>query len=96
MMALASFFSVQMMAFLQIITPEKMLGEIISCAMCLGMCATPLGQAIYGILYQQFSSYISAIIFVVVVLTSALALGSRKMFITMNVPALTEVSSRQA
>lgn len=88
MMALASFFSVQMMAFLQIITPEKLLGKVISCAMCFGLCATPIGQAIYGLLYQNFSDYIFAILFAVVILTTILAIASKKMFISLREPTL--------
>lgn len=42
MMMLASFFSIQLMSCLQILTPNELLGKVISCAMCIVMCATPL------------------------------------------------------
>lgn len=54
MMFGASLFSIQMMAYLQQLTPENVIGKVISCAMCISMCATPLGQAIYGSLFQAF------------------------------------------
>lgn len=56
MMALATLFSVQMLGFLQILTPGNLIGKIISCAMCIGMCAQPLGQAFYGAAFQWFET----------------------------------------
>ncbi len=64
MMMLASFFSIQLISCLQILTPNELLGKVISCAMCIVMCATPLGQAIYGIAFQHFSK-IPQIIFLI-------------------------------
>lgn len=55
MMMLASFFSILLMSSLQIITPNELLGKIISCVMFIVMCATPLGQALYGIAFQHFA-----------------------------------------
>ena len=64
MMVLASFFSIQLMSCLQILTPNELLGKVISCVMCIVMCATPIGQAFYGIAFQYFSN-IPHIIFIV-------------------------------
>ena len=69
MMMLASFFSIQLMSCLQILTPNELLGKVISCAMCIVMCATPLGQAIYGIAFQHFSK-IPQIIFLIAMILS--------------------------
>lgn len=55
MMVTAAFFSIQMMSYLQILKPTELLGKVISCAMCIGMCASPIGQALYGILFQKVS-----------------------------------------
>lgn len=56
-MVLASFFSVQLLSCLQIITPNNILGKVISCVMCIVMCASPLGQALYGIAFQRFANF---------------------------------------
>ncbi|WP_294375103.1 MFS transporter [uncultured Clostridium sp.] len=56
MMALASIFSIQLMSCLQLLTPNELLGKVISCVMCIVMCATPIGQALYGIAFQYFSN----------------------------------------
>ena len=55
MMMLSAFFSILMMGCLQILTPPDIMGKVISCVMCICMCATPIGQAIYGILFEKFA-----------------------------------------
>lgn len=56
MMMLATLFSIQLISCLQMLTPNKLLGKVISCVMCISMCATPIGQAFYGIIFQKFSN----------------------------------------
>lgn len=53
MMLLSAFFSIQMMGFLQMVTPPSIMGKVISCVLCSCMCATPIGQALYGILFEK-------------------------------------------
>ena len=64
MMILAMLFSVQIVSYLQIIAPNDMICKIISCASCIGMCATPLGQVIYGGLFDVFNEKIYIVIFI--------------------------------
>lgn len=61
MMALATLFSIQLMSCLQLLTPNNLLGKVISCVMCISMCATPIGQAFYGIIFQKFSNIPQAV-----------------------------------
>ena len=56
MMTFAAFLSIQFMSYLQLLTPSDIVGKVISCAMCIGMCATPVGQAVYGVLFEKFAS----------------------------------------
>ena len=76
MMTLAALFSIQVMSYLQILTPENMLGKVISCAMCIGMGANPIGQALYGSLFEVFKScpyipfYIAAFVTLIICLIS--------------------------
>ncbi|NLL78780.1 MAG: MFS transporter [Clostridiales bacterium] len=57
MMLFAALFSIQMMAYLQMMAPKHLIGKIISCAMCIGMCASPLGQGMYGGFFQLMKAY---------------------------------------
>lgn len=85
MMLLAALFSVQMMAYLQMIVPNDMLGKVISCAMCIGMCATPLGQAIYGGLFQVLSDRSYLILLAATVIGCVVAAVSKGVFARMAV-----------
>ncbi len=85
MMLFASLFSVQMMAYLQMIVPGEFLGKVISCAMCIGMCASPLGQALYGSLFQVLKNHMAIIFFVVTIITCLIALLSKNLFKRMSV-----------
>lgn len=80
MMFLATLFSIQIMSYLQIIVPESLIGKVISCAMCIGMCATPIGQAIYGGLFEIMQSNIFLVFFIAAVLTSILAFVMKQAF----------------
>ena len=46
-------FQIQMMTCLQILTPEDLVGKVISCFMCIVMCTMPLGQAVYGFAFEH-------------------------------------------
>ncbi|MDU5100912.1 MAG: MFS transporter [Clostridium butyricum] len=80
MMMLASFFSIQLMSCLQILTPNELLGKVISCAMCIVMCATPLGQAIYGIAFQYFSKKPQIIFLIAMIFTIIIGFGTTRIF----------------
>lgn len=84
MMFLATLFSIQLMSYLQIIVPADMIGKVISCAMCIGMCASPIGQAIYGGLFEGMQGHIYVIFFAAAVLTVALAFGLKKAFVELE------------
>ena len=80
MMFLATLFSIQIMSFLQMIVPGNLIGKVISCAMCIGMCATPIGQAIYGSLFEILKEKVFCLFFMVTALTVLLAFAMKKPF----------------
>lgn len=84
MMFLATLFSVQIMSYLQMIVPECMLGKVISCAMCIGMCASPLGQAIYGGLFQTMQNQIGLLFFSATIITVLIAFGMKKEYVKLD------------
>lgn len=81
MMLLATLFSVQLMSYLQMIVPEHLIGKVISCALCIGMCATPLGQAAYGVLFELMGQNVYLLFFGVTVLLGLFALALRGTFV---------------
>ena len=84
MMFLATLFSIQIMSYLQIIVPAEMIGKVISCAMCIGMCASPIGQAIYGGLFEMLKENVFVLFFVAAALTVVLALAMKKAFLKLE------------
>lgn len=55
-MVFATLFSVQALTFVQTETPPHLIGKVISWVLALSMCAQPVGQAVYGGLFEKFSS----------------------------------------
>ncbi|MBO5487579.1 MAG: MFS transporter, partial [Eubacterium sp.] len=80
MMIISSLFSIQMLTYLQLLTPEHMLGKVISCAMCICMCAHPIGQAAYGILVEKLKDSLFFLFAAAFAITVLIALANRKLF----------------
>lgn len=51
-MACATSFSIQAISFVQLETPPHLVGKVIALAMALANCAQPLGQLVYGTLFD--------------------------------------------
>lgn len=51
-MVFSTVFSVEMLAFVQSETPEELIGKVISVILTISMCAQPLGNALYGALFE--------------------------------------------
>lgn len=84
MMFLSTLFSIQLMSYLQIIVPGDLIGKVISCAMCIGMCASPIGQAIYGGLFEAMQDSIYIVFFAAAILTMVLAFALKKAFVRLE------------
>ena len=80
MMFLATLFSIQIMSCLQMMVPANLIGKVISCAMCIGMCASPIGQAIYGGLFEVLKENVFVLFYAAAALTVILALAMKKAF----------------
>lgn len=50
----ASVFSIFALSYIQQKTPNHLIGKVMSYAMAISMCAQPLSQAVYGILFDRF------------------------------------------
>lgn len=77
----STMFSIQMLAVVQLETPERLIGKVIACIMTLIMCAQPVGQLLYGILFEFFSNSIWMVILGTAVVSFLIALYSRKILV---------------
>lgn len=80
MMAIATMFSVQMLAFLQAVVPNHLVGKVISMAMAVSMCAQPVGQAMYGVLFDKLGKSPYLIILGAIFVTVAIVIASKHIF----------------
>lgn len=62
-MVFSTIFSVQMMSFIQTETPQKLIGKVISVVLTVSMCAQPLGNALYGVLFEICEGAEYAVVF---------------------------------
>lgn len=79
-MGLATMFSVQMIATVQTETPPELVGKIIAVMMSISMCAQPIGQALYGVIFDLFQNYTGLILLCVAALSALVSLASKKVF----------------
>lgn len=90
MMCSATLFSVVGQTLIQKLTPPELLGKVMSAVTVISMCAFPLGQALYGVLFDWAGS----LSFLVVLFSGAvcivLGLLSRGIFAKLEAPEETE------
>lgn len=82
MMLLATMFTVQMLSYVQGEVPGNLIGKVISFVMAISMCSQPIGQALYGVLFDWLAP--QWIVFGSLVISAAIAIGSRKAFSHIN------------
>ncbi|MEG2137661.1 MAG: MFS transporter [Oscillospiraceae bacterium] len=79
-MALATMFSVQMMAAVQRETPPELVGKVMALMLSISLCAQPLGQALYGALFGAFPQNTGVILCCVAALSAVISLSAKKVF----------------
>lgn len=80
MMTCSSMFSVQMLAFVQKETPEPLIGKVISVIMTVAMCAQPLGNALYGALFEKCDGFEFAVVQFAGLVSLLIAFSARRLF----------------
>lgn len=79
-MMVATVFSVQIMAFVQAQTPQNLVGKVISVCMMISMCAQPLGNAMYGFLFELCAEYEALVVLFAGVVSLVVAVRAKKVF----------------
>lgn len=79
-MAAATLFTVQLCAATQRQTPQVLIGKIMTFVMTVSNCASPLGQALYGVLFDVSAAMPYLILFGAGVLAFMISLLSKKTF----------------
>lgn len=79
-MLFSTIFTVRMMSFVQAETPPHLIGKVISVIMTVSMCSQPLGNALYGVLFDVCAGFECAVIFFSGAVSMVIALGTKNIF----------------
>lgn len=79
-MVFSTVFSVQMMSFIQTETPKNLVGKVIAVMITVSTCAQPLGNALYGILFELGKGAEFAVILFSGIVSLSIAMKTKNIF----------------
>lgn len=79
-MCASTMFSVSLMTAVQQQTPSNLLGKIMAVSIAVSSCSQPVGQAVYGVLFDVFSDKPYLVMIGAAVLAMAVSLYSKRFF----------------
>lgn len=82
-MSISTVFTVQMLSFVQAESPQDLIGKVMAVIMTGTMCAQPLGNVMYGFLFELCEGHEELVIFYAGVISLIIAAKARKLFLTM-------------
>ena len=77
-MAVAALFTIVLLTLVQAQVPGRLLGKVIACIQAVANCASPLGQAAYGLLFDRLSPW--AVLLGAAALSALVALCAKRVF----------------
>lgn len=80
LLVLTTLFSIQVLTCLQILTPINLTGKVLSCVLCICMCTNPLGQFMYGIVFEHTGSSTYVPFYVAGLVMLAICFFTRRVF----------------
>lgn len=81
---ICSLFSTCTITVIQEHTPEHLMGKVMSYVFTLSMCAQPMGQIVYGALFDQFAAFPYRVLIPSGVLVCMIGVASAKFFISLE------------
>lgn len=79
-MVFSTIFMVQMMTFIQTESPPHLTGKVIAVILTVSMCSQPLGNALYGVLFEAGREYEYAVVLFSGMISLLIAVKARKVF----------------
>ena len=79
-MTFSAMFTVQMMSFMQRETPQNMIGKVIAVVLTVSMCAQPVGNALYGVLFEICEGFEAAVVLFSGAFSLGVAIRARHIF----------------
>ena len=87
-MSAATLFTVVLLTLVQSQVPPQLLGTVIACIQAVANCASPLGQAAYGVLFDSLPPW--SVLLGAAALSALTALRSRRVFLRLETEAVPE------
>lgn len=79
-MVISTIFTVQVMSFVQMETPQELIGKVIAVVMTGAMCAQPLGNAMYGFLFELCAEWEAVVVLFAGIVSLVIAVRAGKVF----------------
>ena len=79
-MVFSTIFTVQMMSFIQTETPQNLIGKVIAVIFTISMCAQPLGNAFYGVLFEICKGVEYAVVLFSGIVSLMIAISTKNIF----------------
>ncbi|MDO5540213.1 MAG: hypothetical protein Q4F83_09055 [Eubacteriales bacterium] len=79
-MVFSTIFAVQMMSFIQTETPQNLIGKVIAVVLTVSMCAQPLGNALYGALFEICKGFEYVVVLFSGMVSLMIAISTRNIF----------------
>ncbi len=83
-MCASTMFGVSMMTAVQQQTPSNLLGKIMAVIIAVSSCSQPMGQAVYGVLFEIFADKSYLVMIGAAILAMAVSLYSKKIFVALE------------
>jgi hypothetical protein len=80
LVALSTLFQIQIMSNVQLLTPKELIGKVIACVICVCMCTNPLGQFIYGFVFDKAGNYTYVPFYTAVLIMIGIGIMTRQVF----------------
>ena len=79
-MVCSTIFTVQMMSFIQTETPQNLIGKVIAVILTVSMCAQPLGNAFYGVVFEICKGFEYAVVLFSGIVSLIIAISTKNIF----------------
>ena len=79
-MGASTLFTVQIYTLVQMQTPFQLVGKIMAALISIAMCGQPIGQAIYGVLFDIFAAHTWVVLIWAAIAAALISLYSKKIF----------------
>lgn len=80
LMIISSTLQIQMMSYIQMMTPVEMIGKVTSAVICVCMCSVPIGQLLFGIAFEHIENSVYILFYLAAVIVIVISILTRSLY----------------